>query len=340
MIPKKLSFDEYEEYFQFIEDNTGCGIETEQGTWEEFFWIQVYLPRSYFYIDPSFFEANPFITDDDLPEKIQVKFELFGIGHIEKRKSFVFKPWIIGIDNPNIYSQLENFLLFIPDNLFLNLIRRSIFLEQFTWDQLSKIRVLQDIRETEFEQFGLNAINTPQILQTERLDIVRIDIDKKEEIETFYNNNWMPIDNGLSSKYFRTSLNLWFQVNIKGNHTPIGYFRLYESNSKFTGGMSLEYVIEKNKRNNGFITEGINGIIDYLRKYSITHNLVADINDDNESSIRVIEKCGFKKFKSKNDFFLDLISEIDAELENKTIRGLAEFTMESVYVEKFHRYFN
>ncbi|WP_461638790.1 GNAT family N-acetyltransferase [Labilibaculum euxinus] len=340
MIPKKLSLDEYEEYFQFIEDNTGCGIETEQGTWEEFFWIQVYLPRSYFYIDPSFFEVNPFITDDDLPEIIQVKFELFGIGHIEKRKSFVFKPWIIGIDNPNIYTQLENFLLFIPDNLFFNLIRRSIFLEQFTWGQLSKIRVLQDIKDTEFDQFGLNATNTPKILKTERLEIVQIGTHKKEEIETFYNNNWMPIDNGLKNKYFRPSLNVWFQINIRENNTPIGYLRLYESNSKFNGGMSLEYIIEKNKRNNGFATEGLNGIIGYLKQYSITHNLVADINDDNESSIRVIEKCGFKKLKTKNEFFLDLISEIDAELEKEIIRGLAEITMESIYVEKFRRYFN
>ena len=140
---------------------------------------------------------------DSIPDEIHVKFELFGIGSIGNRKAFVFKPWIINIDNPNIYNNLEKLHLFIPDYLFYNLIERLIFIEQFNWDQLNNLRVLEDISETEFEQFGLNKPTVPEFFMTERLRITKISNFDTNEIKKFYQKNGYPILVNNSFNFFK-----------------------------------------------------------------------------------------------------------------------------------------
>lgn len=345
MIPKKLSYKEYLKYFQFNRHETGCGVQTEKESWENFLWLQTFLPKDYFDINPFSFIGNPFMSENSIPNEIHIKFELFGIGTIGNRIAFVFKPWIINIDNPYVYNQLENFHLFIPDYLFYNLIERLIFIEQFNWEQLNNLRVLEDISVTEFEQFGLNKPTVPKFFTTERLRVTRILNPDTTQIKEFYKNNWEGIESNLEHKYFRPKYNIWFKFEELNSNDVIGYLRLYNSNSSFNGGTFIEYIISKNKQNKGIATEAIKGMINFLKRYSLVHNLCAEVNDNNEKSINVLLKCGFVKSNSKDwimkeDYFLNLVDKMDAELISQLEEQKVDFSIQNVYAERYSIYFN
>jgi RimJ/RimL family protein N-acetyltransferase len=345
MKPKKLSYKDYLKYFQFNRHETGCGVETERESWENFLWLQTFLPKNYFELNSFDFISNTFMPVDSIPDEIHVKFELFGIGSIGNRKAFVFKPWIINIDNPNIYNNLEKLHLFIPDYLFYNLIERLIFIEQFNWDQLNNLRVLEDISETEFEQFGLNKPTVPEFFMTERLRITKISNFDTNEIKKFYQNNWDVIESNLEHKYFRPKYNVWFKIEEVNSSNTIGYLRLYNSNSSFNGGSSIEYIVSKNKQGKGIATEATKGIISFLKKYSLIHNLGAEIQENNEKSINVLLKCGFVKSNSNNwvikeNYFLNIVDKIDLELSSQINEQKVNFSIQNIYAERYSRYFN
>lgn len=356
MLPKLLKIREYFDRFNFQENGTGCGIETEPVSRENYFFAQTFLPKDYFNIDHPSLIFNPFLRHqiEDIPDQVQVKFELFGIGSVGNIEAFIFKPWVVNVDNPMLFQLLENFHLFVPNTLFYNLIERLIFLEQLDPNVFRHIRILQDIPNNTFQRFGLDRPNVPKLFKTGKLEISRIDEVNKSEISKFYENNWEGITPQLENKYFRPLLNTWFRVTTEEvNNELFGikqstvkktvvFFRLYNTNSSFTGGMSLEYIIDKAYRNKGYATQVSLALIDYLKKYSYAISLGAEVNDNNEYSKKVLKRLGFTESKSspfnRDNYGLSLLDNLKL-LEEKYDKGDIEFSILNKYANKYKRYF-
>jgi len=93
----------------------------------------------------------------------------------------------------------------------------------------------------------------------------------------------------------------WFLTNMKNNNTillvaeiektPIGQIRL----KMLQNNGYLNYSIDKAFRNKGYGTQIIQKTIQYLRENKIILNLYAEVKQDNIGSIRIFEKCNFKK---------------------------------------------
>ncbi len=339
MQPKILTVENYFSLFKFQEQETGCGIEQEPDSGENYFFAQTYFPKTFFNLDHPSLLSNPFIRVQlaDLPEKILVKLELIEIGSIQEKDAYIFKPWIIGIDNPMLCNFLESFHLFFPSTLLYNLMERLVFLEQLNLASFRQIRVLQDIPTNTFQRFGLDSRNVERTFESANLRISRIETPDKNEISEFYKQHWEGITNALEQKYFQPVLNTWFRVKLKSTDKTVGFVRLYNTNSSFTGGTSLEYIIDKAYRNKGYATESSLCVIDHLRKYSYAISLGGEVNDNNEYSIKVLKKLGFSATKSSGLFvsdnfylsLLDPLKNVETEFENNNLELAVEQKMDT-----------
>lgn len=147
---KILNFDEYANYFQFDKTDTGFGIESDPVSGEQYLAMQTFLPKNSIYQEPS--PLNPFMNFQSklthIPEQILVKFELFALGKVEDINAFVFKPWVLNVNNNALCDSIEKFHLFVPSYLFYHQVDRFIFLEQFTWKQIKDVRVIKDLKSS------------------------------------------------------------------------------------------------------------------------------------------------------------------------------------------------
>ncbi len=348
MQSKILTTENYLKIFNFQERDTCCGVEQDRASGENYLYAQVFLPKIFFNLNAFLLRSKGYSPSQvanmfQIPDKILVKFELFGIGAIGENEAYIFKPWIVGIDDPAIYTYLENFHLFIPSTLFYHLIEQLIFNEQLNQDLFKNIRVLQDIPLNTFQRFGLNRENVPRSFESSNLKISRIDNPDKKEISEFYRQHWTAITDTIEHKYFRPHLNTWFKVALKSHTETIGFIRLYNSNSTFTGGTSLEYVIDQSYRNKRYATEASLSVIDNLKKYSYAISVDAEVDEKNEYSIKVLNKLGFLERKSSNplhkaNFHLplfDTLNNIESGFENNSLK----LSIQSKYSIKYRNYF-
>ena len=342
MQAKILTTENYFKCFTFQEQGTGCGILKEPESGEYYFAIETYLPKLFFNLDNhSSILFNPFIKTqlDNLPDQIKIKFELFGIGSMGAHEAYIFKPWAIDINNPILYGFLENFHLFIPSIFFCHLIEFQIFMENLDPNSYKHIRVLQNIASNTFQRFGLDVRNVERTFESSNLKISRIESPNMNEISEFYKKNWEGIPDALQHKYFRPLLNTWFRVSLKSQDKTIGFVRLYNTNSSFTGGTSLEYIIDKHYRNKGYATESSSAVISYLRKYSYAISLGGEVNDNNEYSKKVLKRLGFAEIKSSSplisdNFYLSLLDtliNIETEFEINKLK----LTIQNIYADKY-----
>lgn len=356
MQPKLLTIKDYFELFSFQRPGTGCGIETEPESGENYLFVETSIAQDFFNLDQPSLILNPFLRlqIQNLPDQVEVKFELFGIGSINNIEAFIFKPWVLNVDNPMLFQLLENFHLFVPSTLFYNLVERQIFLEQLNPNVFRHIRILQDIPTNTFQRFGLDRPNVPKLFKTGKLEISRIDEVNKSEISKFYADNWEGIAPQLETKYFRPLLNTWFRVTSEEVNSQffglkqstvkktVGFLRLYNTNSSFTGGTSLEYIIDKAYRKKGYATQASLALIDYLKKYSYAISLGAEVNDNNEYSKKVLKRLGFTESKSgpfnSDNYGLSLFGNLK-HLEEKFDTGDIEFSVLNKYSNKYNRYF-
>jgi len=356
MQPKLLTIKDYFERFNFQEYETGCGIKTEPQSRENYLYAQTFLPKKFFDLNHPSLIFNPFLRDliENIPDQVQVKFELFGIGSIADIEAFIFKPWVVNVDNPMLFQILENFHLFVPSTLFYNLIERLIFLKQLDLNIFRHIRILQDIPTNTFQRFGLDRPHVPKVFRFGKLEISRLDDVNKSEISKFYAENWEGINPQLENKYFRPVLNTWFRVTSKEINSQlfglkestvnktVGFLRLYNTNSYFTGGPSLEYIIDKAYRRKGYATQASLAIIDYLKKYSYAISLGAKINDNNEFSKKIMKRIGFSEIQSgdfnSDNYELSLFDNLQF-LEEKCETGDIKYSIFNKYANKYSRYF-
>jgi RimJ/RimL family protein N-acetyltransferase len=357
MRPKLLTTNEYFKHFYFQENGTGCGIETESQTGQHYFWVQIFLPINFFDLDKvERINFDPLLQNQlsNIPDVIQIKFELFGIGSVGEVEAFIFKPWVLNIDNPILFHFFEDFPLFIPSIMFYNLITRLLFFEQLNQYDFDHIRILLDIPSITFQRYGIDRIGVPRTIYSEKLIVEKIDEIDQNEISKFYADNWEKITPELESKYFRSSLNTWFKIKFeepasdffgvrqKSNIITIGFLRLYNKNSTFTGGMSIEYIVEKAYRNKGYATQASLALINFMRTYSYSFTLGAEVKDDNEFSKRVLNTLGFSEVNpghfSDDNFYLSLIESLKV-IEEMFKKGELEVSILNQYISKYNRYF-
>lgn len=347
MTTRLLIINEYHRYFKFNQPETGCGIAKDNDVGDDYFFIQTFSPNSYFNINPLAFIANPFIRESDVPEQIHIRFELFAIGSVGDIRSFIFKPWIVNIDNPLMLQHLEDFVLFVPEKLFFNLVLRLIFLEQFSLLQLQNVRVFKNLSSEEFVQFGLHRKGNWLMpnFQTRRFSILYAGWkDYQKDIEKFYADNDCPIGYHLIDKYFRADLNCWYGILGINNSAHYGFIRLYNTNSSFTGGTSVEYIVSKKVRNKGVATEALKGLFKFLEEFSFLFSVSAEVKRENVASIRVLEKCNFIEQKSdsillNDNYSYNIIDSFSFKIEDNFEDGNLEFKVNNSYMDMFSKYY-
>ena len=146
-------------------------------------------------------------------------------------------------------------------------------------------------------------------LETERLVIRPIQLDDKVNIfeyrsdtETNKYQSWIPktindvesFINGIAKQ-----INIpetWFQFVLieKESQKVIGDLGVHfwdKQNEQVEIGCTLN----KNFHHNGYATEAVKRIIDFLFVELKKHRIVASIDPNNESSIRLVERIGFRK---------------------------------------------
>lgn len=147
------------------------------------------------------------------------------------------------------------------------------------------------------------------ILETERLIIRPINIDNKNEIfeyrsdaETNKYQGWIPktIDDvetfiGKISKQMNEP-GTWFQFVIieKETQKVVGDLGIHFFDSE-NKQVEIGCTLNKKFQNKGYATESVKRVIDYLFKELNKHRIITSIDPNNENSIRLVERIGFRK---------------------------------------------
>ena len=82
-----------------------------------------------------------------------------------------------------------------------------------------------------------------------------------------------------------------YTVYLK-NSIKIGFINIKNNNE-------ISYIFDYDYTNNGYCTEAIKEILIYMKS-----NVIAKVRKENISSIRVLEKCGFKYKNTDNEEFM------------------------------------
>ncbi|MBK8501878.1 MAG: GNAT family N-acetyltransferase [Saprospiraceae bacterium] len=146
-------------------------------------------------------------------------------------------------------------------------------------------------------------------LETERLIIRPIALGDKNEIFEYRSNSesnkyqeWIPktIEEvetfiGKISKQINEP-ETWFQFVIveKEKQVIVGDLGIHffdSENKQVEIGFTLNQAYQKR----GFAIESVKGVIDYLFKDLNKHRIITSIDPDNQNSIRLVERIGFRK---------------------------------------------
>lgn len=147
------------------------------------------------------------------------------------------------------------------------------------------------------------------ILETDRLLIRPINIDDKHEIFKYRHDKeankyqgWIPEtieDVELFICEVSKQINVpgsWFQLVIVDKETQVivgdlGIHFIDSENKQAEIGCTLNKDFQKK----GFATESLKRVIDYLFNELNKHRIITSIDPDNENSIRLVERIGFRK---------------------------------------------
>ncbi len=335
-----LPLDLYLKSFNIFAPKSAFGITSEEGTFEQYFFVQTIIPKSFILSVQN--NLNSY-NIRNLPDEILIRFELFGKGNLNSGEAYVFKPWAAGIDDPDIYEIIESFILFMPCKLFYHMISFLIFAGRLNTTQFNTTRVLEDIPLNSFSLSGLHSKSIAQYFQIPNMSISRVNSAAEETIYKFCLDNDYNIK-ALRHKYFIPELNAWFCLT-DFNET-VGYIRLYSDNRTFTGGIHIEYVIAKSYRKMGYAKKAVAAIVQYLKECSYAFSIDAEVDESNTYSKNLLISLGFKRNDNlnavtritKTDFSLSLLGAIK-ELEEDFEDGYVDVSIEQFYIDKFDRYF-
>lgn len=131
------------------------------------------------------------------------------------------------------------------------------------------------------------------------------DVKKYYVISIEYAANIKSFCHFLLSKEVQEQMFNFIVYTLSG--VPIGFISAKPEMNKFSNlpMWNMGYAIASEHRNQGYATDAVRGLTNFLlHNFSIPH-VMLDINDDNEASKAVARKCGFKK-PSVNMGYIDL----------------------------------
>lgn len=332
---KILTLEDYTELFCYND----IKIEIEDVSNERYLAIFVNLPKQWFDFNKS---KIGFPSDQLLeicPSEIKIMFELFGRGFVDRSDAFIFKPWVLNIENQFLFDLFESFHLYIIDKLFYQLIFAKVFTEKLFLDDFNQARILKDLDEKYWSMHGLRRSNIPRFLSTDRISISSIDKISNTTISDFYKENHTELLGNIEEKYIREPFNLWYELRLNRNLNiseiqTIGYVRLYNYNHINDGSLFVEYIIHKKLRNEGYATEALSKMLYFLNEYSFALFVNAEVSEENLASINVLMNLNFHPKTSsvydKGNYFLILPKVSGSSTRTAIINE---------YIEKYNRYF-
>ena len=327
MKAKYLNFEDYNKYFCDL--STSCGSEVVLiPPFEEYFVIQTDLPPTFF--DESCYDRN-----------IKVKFELLCKCKTGDKVGYIFKPWVVNIQDPKLYSQFEQFIMILHEKLFFNMLVFYIWAEYYTINKFKRLRVISEIPNELFSCFGLNQKTIPIGYKTKNLIIKRKEQIDQNIIENFYKKNSVPINEQCKQKYFNERISKWFEIKLRENNKLIGLLRIYQHG--YISGFFIEYLLAKEFRKMGLMSEALKSFIRYIKNNSYALRIGADVSDENYDSIKLLEKFGFEKLDIDSpllqmNYSLDLIKNEIVELEEAIDERKIAIKIDEQDFKKFKNY--
>ncbi len=146
-------------------------------------------------------------------------------------------------------------------------------------------------------------------LETERLIIRPITLDDKNEIFEYRSDSvtnkyqgWIPTS--------LTDVETFIKKVSKQINEPETWFQfiiIEKETQKIVGDLGIHFFGSENKQteigctldkkfhNKGYATESVKRVIDYLFKELGKHRIITSIDPENNNSIRLVERIGFRK---------------------------------------------
>lgn len=146
-------------------------------------------------------------------------------------------------------------------------------------------------------------------LETERLIIRPITLDDKNEIFEYRSDSvtnkyqgWIPTS--------LTDVEIFIKKVSKQINEPETWFQfiiIEKETQKIVGDLGIHFFGSENKQteigctlnkkfhNKGYATESVKRVIDYLFKELDKHRIITSIDPENNNSIRLVERIGFRK---------------------------------------------
>jgi ribosomal-protein-alanine N-acetyltransferase len=150
-------------------------------------------------------------------------------------------------------------------------------------------------------------LNLPEVIETNRLAIQRLKYEDAEEI--FYSYASKPeVTRFLSwqthsciedtRNFLRYAIQNWnigvdysYSIRLKESNELIGGFGLINEMGKIQFG----YALSPARWNKGYATEACAKMMEIVKKLDNIYRVSTFVDNDNTSSIRVLEKCGLEK---------------------------------------------
>lgn len=107
--------------------------------------------------------------------------------------------------------------------------------------------------------------------------------------------------------------NVWMKHTIKHKHEEIGYLQLVTYMLGKTSIPHIEYHVNEGYRNKGIMTRELPKYLKMCKKYDCSR-LIAIVENDNEISIKLLERNGFIKIKDF-DNHRSYIAHLDFKVE-------------------------
>ena len=182
--------------------------------------------------------------------------------------------------------------------------------------ELSKEKIHNDLKEdsktvyydsgnknkSEFVWFGKEGYSMKII--TERLEIRLLENSEMESMISNEKNS--ALKSAYTSMYHRTIKNLnqreWngiWGMFFKNKNDMIG--SLAFKGISDDGQIEIGYGIDKEYENNGYMTEAVIGLCKWASEQSNVNKIIAEVEDTNVSSIRVLEKSNFLKTDKRGE---------------------------------------
>lgn len=123
--------------------------------------------------------------------------------------------------------------------------------------------------------------------------VAPLDENLKEAIE----NSFLPnlLDHNKNDLFYT----LWIIIEKKQQCIIGGICFHGEPNEK--GEAEIGYGVDEAFQNSGYMTEALEGIIEWSKNIDELTSLIAETGTANHSSVRVLEKCGFKVVNYNNE---------------------------------------